>query len=253
MLLIFMHHLLQSFVLPPLNAFIIGLIGYITSQRYKNLGKCIIIFSLIFLYLQSTPIVAYYLNKSLELPPITQEQLQKSQAIIVLGGGVSGNGFEYPIAKATANTSTLIRLNYAAYLARMYPNKPLIVSGGYAGIRNTEAKVMKRILLNSYSINNNKIFIEDHSRNTDENAKYVAQMLKSMHIKTVAVVTQAYHVRRAVMLFKKYNINAYPASTDYYYSENAKTPILAITPSASAINYTARALHEIFGYIAYAW
>jgi uncharacterized SAM-binding protein YcdF (DUF218 family) len=249
MTLIIVHRLLQSLILPPLNSILIILFGLCLIREFKRFGKIIIFLGILTFYIQSIPFFAYYLNKSLELPAIKEEQLKTVQAIVVLGGGVNGHGYEYPF-KVVPNTETLTRLNYAAYLAHQYPDLPIITSGGYTGGRYTEGKVMRYTLQNSFFVTN-PIYVEDSSRNTDENAKYVAKILQEKGLTKVAVVSQAYHLRRACMVFRKYGVEALPASTDYMYSIDAATPQLAFIPTASAMRFTSRALHEIVGYWVY--
>ncbi|HLX52600.1 MAG TPA: YdcF family protein [Aquella sp.] len=246
MTLIIVHRLLQSLVLPPLNSVLIIVLGFCLLKKYRRISKLIIGFGILTFYIQATPYFAYRLNKSIELPPLKDEQIKTVQAIVVLGGGLNAHSYEYPV-KAIPNTETLTRLNYAAYLARQYPNLPIITSGGYTGTHYTEGKVMRYTLITSYHVTN-PISVEDSSRNTDENAKYVAKILQEKGIKKVAVVSQAYHLRRACMVFRKYGIEPVPASTDYIYYLDAVTPILAFIPTASAMRFTSRALHEIIGY-----
>lgn len=246
MTLIIVHRLLQSLILPPLNSVFIIVLGFCLVKKYRQTGKIIISLGVLTFYIQSIPFSAYYLTKSIELPPLKDEQMKMVQAIVVLGGGLNGHSYEYPV-KAIPNTETLARLNYTAYLARQYPDLPIITSGGYTGTHYTEGKVMRYTLITSYFVTN-PISVEDSSRNTDENAKFVAKMLQAEGITKVAIVSQAYHLRRACMVFRKYGIEPIPASTDYIYYPDAVTPILAFIPTAPAMRYTSRALHEIIGY-----
>jgi uncharacterized SAM-binding protein YcdF (DUF218 family) len=246
MTLIIVHRLLQSFLLPPLNSILIIVFGLCLAKKYRWTRKIIISLGVLTFYIQSTPFFAYHLNKSIELPPLKDEQIKTAEAIVVLGGGLNGHSYEYPV-KAMPNTETLTRLNYTAYLAREYPNLPIITSGGYTGMHYTEGKVMRYTLITRYHVTN-PISVEDSSRNTDENAKYVAKILQEKGIKKVVVVSQAYHLKRACMVFRKYGIEPIPASTDYIYYLDAVTPALAFIPTASAMRFTSRALHEIIGY-----
>lgn len=249
MLLIIVHRLLQSLLLPPLNALLFIILGLILTWWGKLLSRGLVIFGVLLLYIQSTPFVAYQLTKLVEIPPVTKAELKKSQAIVVLGGGIKNTGYEYPI-DAVSNSSTLVRLRYAAYLAHQYPTKLIVTSGGFTGRRYSEASVMRDTLINTFGVKN-LILIENKSRNTDENAKFVAQILQPMHINNVIIVTQAFHARRATALFKKYGMNAIAAPTDYSSNTDALTPQLAFVPTASAMQTTSMLLHEILGYLLY--
>lgn len=248
MLLIIVHRLLQSFIFPPLNAMLIILLGILLLRFHKKIAITLLVSGLLFLYIQSTPFIAAYITRSIEQAPLDETKLKAAQAIVILGGGVNGNSYEYQQG-VSAKVSTLIRLDYAAYLAKKYPQKLIITSGGYTGT-NREARVMKSALINDFEVKN-PIILEDNSRNTDENAEFVAKLLKPLHINNIILVTQASHMKRAMMLFKKYNLNPIGASTDYYDNYDAKTPALTLIPNASAMNQVSLIGHEYLGYLIY--
>ncbi|MFN8770390.1 MAG: YdcF family protein [Neisseriaceae bacterium] len=250
MSLTFIHHLLQSFILPPLNAMTIIIIGLFYINRKRELGKTFITIGCIFLYFQSTPFFVYTLSGLIEKPQISQEELNKTQAIVVLGGGIRTNAYEYP-EKFAPNSFTLIRLEYTAFLAHQAPDKLIIVSGGVASAKShSEAEIMKNTLQNTFNITN-PILVEEQSRNTNENAKYVAEMLKELKYNDIAIVSQAVHSTRAVALFKKYGIHAVAAPTDYmgHYTRNLN--LGSFIPNAGTMSNCAALLHELLGYFVY--
>ncbi|MCE2705471.1 MAG: YdcF family protein [Proteobacteria bacterium] len=250
MSLILIHHILQSFVLPPLNAIIIILIGVFILKKYQDVAKFFIITGCVLLYIQATPFFVYSFSGFFEKPQITLNELNKSQAIVVLGGGVKTNAYEYPEG-FNLNSWTLMRLQYAAFLAKQNPQKLVIVSGGIASAGNhSEAQIMKETLQTTFNIKN-PILIEEQSRNTNENAKFVTQMLQPLNINNVAIVSQAFHATRAIALFNKYNIHAVAASTDYMGHYTSKVTIASFIPNANTMLDCAQLLHELAGYIVY--
>lgn len=251
MTLIIVHRFLQSFLLPPLNSMVFIIVGLLIGANFRRFSCYLILVGIATLYLQSIPLTAHYLNNYLELPPIKLSRfIDKPQAIVVLGGGINNNGIEYN-HDLEVGADTLIRLKYAAYLAHKFESTPVVVSGGLISLRHSEGDVMQQSLINDFQIKNT-IFIEDRSRNTDENAKDVAKILQPMGIKTIILVSQAYHIRRATMLFHKYGFEVIPASTDYYDSNNPYSNSLSLLPQAKAMHDTAIALHEIIGFWIYA-
>lgn len=249
MLLIFIHRLLQSFVLPPFNAMVILLFGLIILRWHRKTAVTAMVASLVILYLQSAPFLINLIAKVIEPQPLSQAALQDSQAIVVIGGGVQTNSYEYNL-KLTPNGWTLLRLEYTAYLAKQYPNKIIVVSGGLDnGKQNSEADVMARVLKQEFQVTN-PIIIEGKSRNTDENAKFVAQILKKLQIYNVVVVTQAFHANRATALFEKYGLHAVAAPTDFI-SNNRNLDLLSFIPNSDSMHSCAQILHEIYGYIIY--
>lgn len=250
MSLIFIHHLLQSFILPPFNSIILIIIGIWLLNKSKEVGKAIIVVSCITLYMQSTPFFVYTLAGVIEQPSISQQQLDTTQALVILGGGIRNNAYEYP-SKLSPNSFTLVRLQYAAFLAKQNTQKLIIVSGGIAAPgKHSEAEIMKDTLQKTFKVTN-PILVEEKSRNTDENAKYVAQILKQLNITKIAVVSQAFHLSRATALFRKYGIIAIPASTDYMGHYDRLLSTANFIPDAGTMANCAALLHELFGYIVY--
>jgi uncharacterized SAM-binding protein YcdF (DUF218 family) len=247
--LIIVHRLLQSFILPPLNAMILLMIGIFLPARRRKLKLFFSLCGFLLLYIESTPVFAYKLAAAIEPTPLELKADFIPDAIVVLSGGVNGRGYEYPI-RSVANSDTLIRLKYAAYLANHFPHAVVILSGGYAGSKYKEADVMYNILLNTFAIKN-PVILESHSVNTNENAKYVANIIKKYHFHSTLLVTQAYHMRRAIMLFNNNHVYPIAAATGYNYSDDARTKTLMFVPTAKAEAVTAQTLHEIFGYYLY--
>ena len=248
MLLIIVHRLLQSFFFPPFNCILIAILGLLLLRFFRKTGTIIISLAVFLLYIQSIPATAYILSKKYELPPLQMADLKTADAIVILGGGVNPNGFEYE-SGINVNLGTLVRLQYAASLAKLQPHKLIITSGGYTG-KVREANVMRDILRTSFGVKN-PILVEPNSRNTDENAKFVANLLQPLHVNNVILITQAYHMRRSIMLFKKYGLNPTAGSTDYYVSEDALTPWLSFIPSAGSMLQVSVVFHEIVGYYVY--
>jgi uncharacterized SAM-binding protein YcdF (DUF218 family) len=224
------------------------ILGLLLLRFFYISGITLIILGIFLLYAQSIPYTAYIISKNIELPPLSKNALKISDAIVVLGGGLSSNEFEYE-SGVMVNRSTMVRLNYTAYLAKQYPNKLIVTSGGYTG-KFREADIMRDVLIKSFGVKN-PVIVENNSRNTDENARFVANILLPKDIHNIIVVTQAYHMRRALMLFEKYGMKPIPASTDYYISEYAATPSLSIIPTAGAMDQVSIIYHEILGYSLY--
>ena len=247
MLLIIVHRLLQSLLLPPLNAMLFMVVGCLLPCCYKRLRTALIWFGIIFLYIQATPLFSYQLSRAFEPAPLTQGALDDAQAIVVVGSGLNPRAYEYP-THIMVSDDTLARLGYVAYLVRDYSDKLIITSGGYTGTKQSEASVMRDTLITFFAVKN-PIMIEDKSRDTDENAKFVAQILLDKHLQHIVLVTSAYHMRRTMMLFRKYGLDPVAAPTDFVTNDDANTNILALVPTAHALAVTARTLHEIIGYL----
>ena len=247
--MVFVHHLLQSFILPPFNGVILITIGFILLNYRLKLAKSFIVIGCIFIYLQSIPFTVYTIASLIEKPTISKDELSRIQAFVVLGGGVRTNAYEYE-EKFAANSHTLVRLQYVAYLAKQFPKIPIILSGGIATPNSihSEANIMKYTLQNQFHVTNT-IITEDASRNTKENAQYTNEILKKLHITKIALISQAFHLNRANAIFKKYGLVVYNAPTDYMVHYNRLITLASFIPDAQTMEDCATILHELIGYV----
>ena len=128
----------------------------------------------------------------------TKKTATNEKAIIVLGCRVKGD----------VPTRALLSRCNAAY-NHLVRNKDsiAILSGGQGADENiSEAECMKRILL-SKGIDKNRLFIEDESTSTEENFLFSKQILDKIgYTDTVAIATNEYHIYRASLIAKKFNI-----------------------------------------------
>jgi len=191
---------ITSLVLPP-GLFIVILIlsGFLLLKKSWKAGlvNIIIGFSL---WCASIIPVSDMLMKGLETG-LTMPKDPRGDVIIVLGGGVydevpdlSGEGA--PSEDALARLVTAVRLQKRLHV-------PVIVSGGAVfPWRRPEALVDARLLAD-LGVPTDKIIIEDKSRDTLENARHTDQICKDHHFSRPLLVTSAYHMKRAVLSFKK--------------------------------------------------
>lgn len=119
------------------------------------------------------------------------------EIIVVLGGGMLPDG--------TPATATLARGEAAAELARKHSEAAIICSGSH-GVgrkpRRSEAASMAELIV-ANGITRDRIFLEDHSRDTIGNAVYVAERyLSGVVPRPVYVVTSPFHLERSVETFR---------------------------------------------------
>ena len=119
----------------------------------------------------------------------------QADSILILGAGVDGT-VPSPILQS--------RLDAALSYWEQYPNTPIIVSGGQgAGETISEAKAMQTYLIN-HGIPEQYIYLEDQSRNTEENMRFSKSIMDREHIpyETIAIVSNEFHLCRAKLLAK---------------------------------------------------
>jgi len=93
---------------------------------------------------------------------------------------------------------------------------------------------------------------EAASRNTEENAKFVAELLKGRERPKVLLVTSAWHMRRALLMYRRYapDLVIVPAPSDYESTVRRAQPFTGgdICPDYYALEESGTAWKEIMGY-----
>ncbi|WP_029075426.1 YdcF family protein [Kaistia adipata] len=135
--------------------------------------------------------------------------------IIVLGGGTEREPETGSVAMAPAASD---RMAEALALARRFPAARIVFSGGSGDLvpasGATEGAAARR-LLRSLGIDDERVTIEDASRNTAENARFAAAIVDPKPGETWLLVTSAFHMPRAMGSFRAAGWDPVPWPTDY--------------------------------------
>ena len=123
---------------------------------------------------------------------------KKAQAIVILGAGLTNSS---TMQQPNVNLSLLERLRFGAYLQRK-TNLPILVTGAGSHVSFTEAMVMKQVLEEEFHARVD--FLEDKSNSTKENAQFTFEILKEHNIKSIFLVSNSWHLKRAEYMFEKY-------------------------------------------------
>ena len=166
----------------------------------------------------------------------------------MIGGGSSTSAPEYGVG-ATVNARTLLRLRYAAHIVKKLP-LPILLSGGnvFKTEKEPEASMMAKVLENEFHTPIK--WVEEHSRNTAENAFFSRQILKKENIDNIVLITHALHMPRAVEQFERVGFHVTPAPTVFL--SMPKLSLLSFIPSARALEISALVIHESLGRLWYA-
>lgn len=195
----------------------------------------------------SLPLTARGLMRGLEVYPALESLpvrgREPPQAIVILGADRHRDAPEYG-GEDTAGPSTLERLRYGAFLQRK-TGLPVLVSGGAPfGERFPIAELMRVALARDFQVPVR--WVEGRSRDTIENARYSFEVLQAAGVTRIYLVTHAWHLRRAVPLFERAGFKVTPAPTAF--TSVSTTALLGYFPSAGALAFSSRALHERIGY-----
>jgi uncharacterized SAM-binding protein YcdF (DUF218 family) len=238
--------ILEAIALPPICFLYLLLAGSLIGGRRIAAGRALSGIGLAGLTILSLPVVADLLLVSLERDlPMTAPADAAPQAIVILGGDVVRIS-EPPFARS--GHLTLDRLRAGAALQRR-TQLPILVTGGIVqDNRPSVAALMANSLSEDFQAP--VAWIEDASVDTWENALLSAGILKTRGIRSVYLVTQAWHMRRAVMAFRHAGmiVTAVPTSLDPPFDPIASD----FFPHAFAWELSFYALHEWVGCAWYA-
>ncbi|MEJ5211646.1 MAG: YdcF family protein [Burkholderiales bacterium] len=232
--------LLKAFLLPPGSLLVMLVLGLALWRRRPRLVRALCLAATLALGALSLPVVSASLLGMLAGKPTPLPNLDRAQAIVVLGAGRYQNAPEY--GGDTASSLALERLRYAARLARA-SGLPVLVSGGSPEGRDPEALFMKAILEEEFGIPVR--WVEPASRNTWENAHFSQTILAGEGIRRIVLVTHAWHMPRARAAFEGAGLEVVPAGTRFY---APRGDLLSDwLPDARALLDSSHALHELVG------
>lgn len=235
---------ISALILPPTGPVLLAFMGLWVSRKRPIVGLALTVFSLSSLLILSIPVTGNALLQSIEsLPPISANQLKEIEAIVILGGGTDNSSPEFQ-TNPSVGRWTLQRLRYGAYLQQL-TGKPILVTGGAPFAGRPDGEAMAETLTRDFHAKT--VWIEGQSKDTTQNAEFSAAILQPKGIKTIAVVSQAWHLPRAIALFQSQGLNAIPAPTGFTTVED---PYLRWLPSASGLDKSAIALKEYLGRLA---
>lgn len=227
--------LLAALLLPPAGPLLLALLGVLLATRRRAAGLLLAATGILLALALATNGTALFLARHLlpPLAPATPQAVQKTQAIVVLGGGVLPNAAEYGAAQPNANT--LARLRYGVRLVRA-SGLPLAFAGGVGwastGMRTeSEGAVARRVLEQDYGIK--PAWVDDRSRDTAENARNMAALLLPGGLRRITLVTDASHMPRASAEFRRAGFEVTAAPTGF--AGPYARPLLEWLPSAQGL------------------
>lgn len=244
-----MYLLIKTFALPPANLLLLMLFGYLLRRWARRTGTLVMLVAAIALYLLSTSFVATRLLGAVEAdiasPNLSVKAEDQPKAIVILS---AGSTYEAP-NDITVDRLALERLRMGARLQRA-TGLPILVTGGPSRNDPTPmADLMQQVLAQDFGVE--PTWVEKRSRTTNENAKYSAEILLPQKVRTVYVVSQAWHLRRALQAFEAAGFAATAAPSSF--TQAAQADINAFLPSSKALRRSYFAVHEALGLVWYRW
>jgi uncharacterized SAM-binding protein YcdF (DUF218 family) len=239
-----------ALVVPPLNLLPLGLAGIALAWgRYRRLGLTLASLSLVGLLVLALPFTGGMLIVSLERNlPLTPPPDDPPRAIVVLAAEVE-HGSPGMVAGENIDLGplTLLRVRAGAELAHR-SGLPLLVSGGRPPRGEAAIGALMAQSL-SQDFAEPARWVEMNSEDTWENARDTAAILKAQGITSIYLVTNAWHMRRALIAFRHFGLRVTAAPT---LIDQVPTGILSdLAPRVSGWMMSFYALHEWIGCLDY--
>jgi uncharacterized SAM-binding protein YcdF (DUF218 family) len=232
-------------LMPPAGLLWVVIGGLVIARFRRRLGYGIAIFGFVSLYILSMPATCGLLLSGLEVGRPSRENVPPPGAIIVLGA--DGDRAPDISSKAEPGPLSIQRLAGAALLARQ-TNLPVLMTGGRVGRdQPAVAELMATSFADVFGLP--VAWRETQSENTCENARFSAEILRKSGIQSAMVVTHAWHMRRALLSFRRvgYSVIAAPLHTD----ADRIDELSDFLPHTNAWVRSSYAIHEWIGFLAY--
>ncbi|MDR3415946.1 MAG: YdcF family protein [Nevskia sp.] len=202
-------HVATFLLVPPINLLLLALAGF-ALQRYR-VGRFLCGLGLIGLLVLSMPMANQLLFLGLEEVAPPPAGAPAPVAIVILSADANKIS-DAPNALGVGFLS-LERIRAGATLQRA-TGLPVLVSGGMIGHSQVSlAALLARSLETDFSVPVR--WQESTSRTTWENAANSAAILHAEGIRSVFLVTHAWHMRRALIAFRHFGIAATPAPVPF--------------------------------------
>ena len=220
---------ISALMMPLSFGLFIGFLGlwYLYKNRIKR-AKILISVSLAWIALISFHPIANLLITPLEdsYPKLEKRLLSSlpsdTKHILLLGG--------YPKERAWE----VLRLYH------LIPNATIITSGYANYLPISQAQLAANFLMDS-GVPEQDIVVLDRPKDTKEEAMLIKELLGD---NSFVLVTSAYHMPRAIELFKREGLSPIPAPTDYKTQESAR---VFSVPKGTELRKSEQALHEYLG------
>lgn len=249
----------KAVIMPPHGFITLAFLGLLVARmrRGHGFGTSVALLALILLYLSVSPPVSRWLMAQVEgqagpaLDKTTAVKLMKSdnppQAVVILGGGQTRDSRERPHANFLAPRA-LERVHAGARLAR-WTGLPVLTSAGKPpGSEISGAALMARVL--KEDLLTAVRWTETTSRNTADNARMSAALLKRDKVTHVVLVTQAFHMARARAAFRAAGLTVTTAPVGFMSGQDS--PYISYwIPRPESRERATRAWHELIGYYWY--
>lgn len=224
----------------------------IAALLFKKRRKaCFTWAALLFLFF-SNPFIINKIFSAWETDYLKYDEIKKPHDVgIMLGGTLRfyHGPLERPVYGRNAD-----RFVNAVELYKRNKIRKILISGGSGKLmrkEEIESTLLEQTLLNM-GVPKKDIILETQSRNTYQNAKYSAEILKAQYPRgKFLLITSSFHMRRSKLCFDKQGIETTAFPVDQRSGEDLLTPDRTIIPDAENFVKWTAIMHEWVGIVVY--
>ncbi len=240
-------------ILPTNFLLLLGLFGaLLLLTRFRAAGGKVLVLSIVLLAISAFSPLGNVLLYPLESRfPSWDASRGAPDGIIVLGGPIDTDvsaARNTPVIRGAAD-----RIVAGVALARKYPDARVIFSGGSPNLISNEAKEADyaAMIFDSLGVDpKRRLIIERQSRNTLENAEFSKALANPKPGERWLLVTSAFHMPRAIGLFRKAGFPVEPYPVDWRTGDISSLASFT-TNAPEGLLKTDFAVREWIGLIAY--
>jgi uncharacterized SAM-binding protein YcdF (DUF218 family) len=234
------------FLIVPLNWIIACLLVAFFAKKAKLKRRCFIA-GVVLLIVFSNQWLLYFFAKNWDVPPELLEKGKIYSAVIVLGG-FSG---EDKNDKGVFNNYS-DRFIEGLELKEQNKASHILISSGNGNLQASSFReaAWAKGELEKFNLPDSSILIEQDSRNTFENASFSEKLLERKHLSPpYLLVTSAWHMRRALYIFKKEGLKVVACSSGPIYNNKKLTFDAYFMPDVDSLGRWGLYLKEVVGLI----
>jgi uncharacterized SAM-binding protein YcdF (DUF218 family) len=229
-----------------------GLLGAVLSAtRFFRLGRGLMMASVVLLAICGFSPLGNWLLFPLEsrFPPWDAAE-GAPDSIVVLGGSIDPEisiAHGVPVVRAAAD-----RMIAAATLARRYPNARIVFTGGSGNLLADDAREADHAaeIFEGLGVSRERMAMDRRARNTQENAEFAKALAAPKSGERWLLVTSAYHMPRAIGLFRKAGFAVEPYPVDWRVGVTA-APLSFRISAGEGLGYVDTGIREWIGLLAY--
>jgi uncharacterized SAM-binding protein YcdF (DUF218 family) len=228
----------------------LGLVTLLLLAGLVLKKRILIAAAFLLLYFTAIPYTSDRLIGFLEgrYPRLGIEECPAAEAIVVLGGAVADVGKGIP-----EWTEAVDRFDQAILLKQAGKAPRLVLGGGllpWVGDGYTEGDAMAAAAV-SRGIPREAIQVVRDAANTAGEASGVVELARKEGFRKIVLVTSAFHMHRAALLFERHGLEVIPFPVDYQLVKSRSVTVLSFLPQGRAIVNSEIAFKEIYGILYY--